>query len=130
MKRQPLSGVLLVQRLHPDAYVPERGSEDAAGLDLHAAEPRTIAAGDRDLVSIGIAVAIPKGSYGRVAPRSGLAVEQGITIGAGVIDSDYRGELKVLLFNHGEDALVVKKGDRIAQLIIEKIDTVHVQVAQ
>ena len=100
-------GILLVQQLSEKATIPTRGSEDAAGLDLHAALPTEIAPQSRGLVSTGLAMAIPKGAYGRIAPRSGLAVEKGITIGAGVIDSDYRGEVKVLLFNHGDQPLRV-----------------------
>ena len=72
------------------------------------------------LVSTGLAFAIPTGNYGRIAPRSGLAVKNSINVGAGVIDSDYRGEVRVLLFNHGDVDFVISEGDRIAQLIIEK----------
>uniref|UniRef100_A0A183BST3 Deoxyuridine 5'-triphosphate nucleotidohydrolase n=1 Tax=Globodera pallida TaxID=36090 RepID=A0A183BST3_GLOPA len=72
------------------------------------------------LVSTGLRVAIPSGHYGRVAPRSGLAVKHSIDVGAGVIDTDYRGELKVLLFNFGETDFQVNEGDRIAQLICER----------
>jgi dUTP pyrophosphatase len=72
------------------------------------------------LISTGLAFAIPTGNYGRVAPRSGLAVKNSINVGAGVIDSDYRGEVKVLLFNHGDADFEISEGDRIAQLIIEK----------
>ena len=75
-------------------------------------------------------MAIPKGAYGRIAPRSGLAVEKGITIGAGVIDGDYRGEVKVLLFNHGDQPLRVQHGDRIAQIIFEKVDALQVELVK
>ena len=71
-------------------------------------------------IQTGIAMAIPEGNYGRIAPRSGLAAKHFIDVGAGVIDADYRGEVKVLLFNHGEDDFVIQPADRIAQLIIEK----------
>jgi dUTP pyrophosphatase len=76
---------------------------------------------ERMLVSTGIAVVLPKGVYGRVAPRSGLAVKHGIQVGAGVIDPDYTGEVKVVLFNHGEKDFEVKKGDRIAQLVLREV---------
>ena len=75
----------------------------------------------KGLVSTGIRVAIPPSYYGRLAPRSGLALKHGIDVGAGVIDADYRGDVKVLLFNFGTEAFQVRKGDRIAQLIVEKI---------
>jgi dUTP pyrophosphatase len=76
---------------------------------------------DRTVVPTGIAVAVPGGTYGRVAPRSGLAAKSGIDVGAGVVDADYRGELKVVLFNHSDEPLYVKPGDRIAQLVLERI---------
>lgn len=73
------------------------------------------------LISSGLAIAVPEGHYGRMAPRSGLAVKKFIDVGAGVIDCDYRGEIKILLFNFSDEDFEVKKGERIAQLIIEKI---------
>ena len=72
------------------------------------------------LVGTGLAFAIPTGNYGRIAPRSGLAVKNSLHVGAGVVDSDYRGEVKVLLFNHSDIDFEVTEGDRIAQMIIEK----------
>jgi dUTP pyrophosphatase len=96
------------------------GSVNAAGYDMFASEPTTIPAHGKKLVSTGVSMAIPVGNYGRIAPRSGLACKNFIDVGAGVIDADYRGELKVLLFNFGETDFQVAEGDRIAQLIIEK----------
>lgn len=117
----------LVKKLKPTATIPSRGSEFAAGYDLYACEDYCIAGGDRILVSTGISIALPFGTYGRIASRSGLAVKQGIEVGAGVIDYDYRGEVKVLLHNHKPTiegcSFHVKKGNRIAQLIIEKCFT-------
>lgn len=132
-----------VKRLTPTATLPKRGSAQAAGYDLYADQSGTVPScsynpkyeGYHDhaelighdvsvgklLVSTGIAVKIPEGYYGRVAPRSGLAVKNNIDTGAGVIDSDYRGEVKVLLFNLGSQLFEFKAGDRIAQLILEKI---------
>jgi dUTP pyrophosphatase len=81
----------------------------------------------RELISTGIAVQIPPGSYGRIAPRSGLAYKHFIDVGAGVVDSDYRGEVKVLLFNFNDRAFRVSYGDRIAQLIIEKYTPTVIQ---
>ncbi|SPO45473.1 probable dUTP pyrophosphatase [Moesziomyces antarcticus] len=120
---------LLVQRhpAHPLAKLPTRGSASAAGYDLYASEAVVIPRGGRKVVQTGICLAIPEGHYGRVAPRSGLASKHGIDTGAGVIDADYRGLLGVLLFNLGDADFTVNEGDRIAQLIIEKIATPEVE---
>lgn len=109
--------------------LPSRGSAQAAGLDLSADIPNEVTGlrkkrllpGQRAAIDTGIKVAIPEGYYGRVAPRSGLAFKHGIDVLAGVIDSDYRGELKVILLNTGDEDVVIEHGERIAQLIIEKI---------
>ncbi len=101
---------------------PAYATEGAAGLDLRAAvaEPVTILPGARVLVPTGWAAAIPPGYEGQVRPRSGLALQHGVTVlnAPGTVDADYRGELKVLLVNHGEAPFVVHRGDRIAQLVI------------
>ena len=114
---------LLFKRLHAEARLPSRGSERAAGLDLRAVERVTLAPGGRAAVRTGLAVAIPAGFYGRVAPRSGLAVRHGIDVLAGVIDADYRGEILCALVNHGPEPFEIEPGARIAQLIIETIAT-------
>jgi dUTP pyrophosphatase len=110
-------------RLHTEARLPTRGSLHSAGLDLYAVESLTIAAHARAGVRTGLAVAIPQGFYGRVAPRSGLAIRHGLDVLAGVIDSDYRGEIICALINHGDDPLEIEAGARVAQLIIEAIIT-------
>lgn len=112
---------LFVRRLTPDARIPTRGSAFAAGYDLYSAEAATVPGRERRLISTGICITIPNGHYGRIAPRSGLAVKHGIDVGAGVIDVDFIGEIKVLLFNHGKFEFKISKGDRIAQLIVEAI---------
>lgn len=117
-----------IQLLTPDARIPVRGSEKAAGIDLHASEDCVINPQERRLVSTGIAVALPPYSYGRVAPRSGLAVKNGIDVLAGVVDEDYRGEVKVALINHGSEPFVISKGDRIAQFIVESITRPVIEV--
>lgn len=96
---------LLVKRnpAYPLAKLPVRGSAQAAGYDLFACEDAVIPKGGRTVVQTGIHVALPEGHYGRVAPRSGLAVKHGIDVGAGVVDSDYRGLLGVVLFNFGSE---------------------------
>ena len=80
-----------------------------------------VPAGDKAMVPTDLAIAVPAGTYGRVAPRSGLAAKNFIDVGAGVVDADYRGNVNVILFNFGKTDFVVKRGDRIAQLILEKI---------
>uniref|UniRef100_A0A0N4ZPF8 Deoxyuridine 5'-triphosphate nucleotidohydrolase n=1 Tax=Parastrongyloides trichosuri TaxID=131310 RepID=A0A0N4ZPF8_PARTI len=106
---------------HPDASEPEYGSPFSAGADLRSVEDVVIPAKGKKLVSTGLKVQIPKGYYGRVAPRSGLASKNFIDVGAGVVDSDYRGVVHVLLFNFSDDDFHVNKNDRIAQFIMEKI---------
>lgn len=110
-------------KLHDDARSPRRGSEGAAGFDLAAVEDVVLQVGQRVVVKTGLAVKVPPGTYGRVAPRSGLAVKHGVDVLAGVVDADYRGEVGVVLVNLGASTVTLEKGDRIAQLIIERIDT-------
>ncbi|HLL72208.1 MAG TPA: dUTP diphosphatase [Pyrinomonadaceae bacterium] len=110
-------------RLHPAAKLPVRGSARAAGLDLCSIEDVTLAAGARAAVRTGLSVAVPEGFYGRIAPRSGLAVNYGLDVLAGVIDSDYRGEIVCALVNHGHETLTLEAGQRVAQLIVEAIIT-------
>jgi dUTP pyrophosphatase len=117
-----------VQLLTPTARAPARQSDQAAGYDLHIDEGLTLFPGQRKLVSTGLAIAVPHGYYGRIAPRSGLAVKKGIDIGAGVIDSDYRGPVKILLLHNGKETLEIERGDRIAQLILEKITLPEIEV--
>jgi len=110
-------------QLHPAAILPTRGSGQAAGLDLYSIEDVTLAAGERAAVRTGLSAAIPQGFYGRIAPRSGLAVKHGLDVLAGVVDCDYRGEIVCALINHGREAFTLAAGERIAQLIIEAIIT-------
>lgn len=112
--------VLTIYKLTPDAQVPYRGSPGAAGYDLFSTENHVVLPGKRAVVGTGIAMELPDGVYGRVAPRSGLSVKHGIHIGAGVVDPDYRGEVKVVVFNLGSEPYVIKPGYRIAQLILER----------
>ena len=100
--------------------MPKQGSPWAAGFDLHSMEEKIVPARGKALISTGLAMSIPAGNYGRIAPRSGLAAKHMIDVGAGVIDADYRGEVKVLLFNLSDVDFTVKAEDRIAQIIIEK----------
>merc|ERR1711939_411702 len=113
----------LVQKLKPNAQIPKRGSDRAAGYDLFSAAEAVVPARGKALISTGLCIAVPEGTYGRVAPRSGLASKFMIDVGAGVIDADYRGEVRVLLFNLSDSDYKVTEGDRIAQLILERIVT-------
>jgi dUTP pyrophosphatase len=113
-----------------DLPLPSYQSAHAAGLDLIAAVPQdaplTLAPGARALIPTGIAIALPEGHEGQVRPRSGLAARHGLTVlnAPGTIDEDYRGEIKVILINHGDEAFVVKSGERIAQLVIARVERV------
>jgi dUTP pyrophosphatase len=106
---------------HEKARLPSKGSEEAAGYDLHSVESWIIPPGTRAIVNIGIRSQIPKGFYGRIADRSGLAYVHGLTVLAGVIDSDYRGDWKVILLNTGDDSVCFDVGDRVAQVVLTKI---------
>jgi len=120
-------GVEIV-RLRADARVPERAYVGDAGVDLAACEPVMLAPGERALVPTGLAVAIPDGYAGFVQPRSGLAAEHGITIlnSPGLIDSGYRGELRVVLHNTDRvTPFVIERGMRIAQLVVVPIPEVE-----
>ncbi|XP_046510687.1 deoxyuridine 5'-triphosphate nucleotidohydrolase, mitochondrial isoform X2 [Equus quagga] len=108
-------------RLSEHATAPTKGSARAAGYDLYSAYDYTVPPMEKALVKTDIQIALPSGCYGRVAPRSGLAAKHFIDVGAGVIDEDYRGNVGVVLFNFGKEKFEVKKGDRIAQLICERI---------
>lgn len=113
--------MLMVKRLTPTAQLPSRAHPSDAGLDLCADEQIVIPPGERALIRTGIAVSIDPMKVGLIWPRSGMAVRDGITVGAGVIDSGYRGEVKVLLFNHGAAPVFIEPGDRIAQLLIQPV---------
>ena len=104
-----------------NARSPIRASVNAAGLDLFATHEISINPGKRARVKTDIQVAIPRGFYGRIAPRSGLTWEKGLDVGGGVVDADFRGSIDVILFNHGSETAQISCHDRIAQLIIEKI---------
>lgn len=112
---------LQVQLLSDKARAPTKGSAFAAGHDLYSARDVVIPARGRARVDTDISIAVPAGTYGRVAPRSGLAAKHGIDTMAGVIDADYRGQVGVILANLSEVEFEVKVGDRIAQLIVEKV---------
>lgn len=119
-------------KLEAGAKPPLRGSDFAAGYDLysHINENKAIPPGERALISSGVRMAIPNGYYGRIAPRSGWAFKKSVDIGAGVVDSDYRGILYVLLINNGKKDLIIKNHERIAQIILEKIITPPIEIVE
>ncbi len=123
---------LQIKLLRADATVPVAHTEGAAGLDLAAAldAPITIAPGARALVPTGLAIALPPGHEGQVRPRSGLALKHGITVlnSPGTIDEDYRGEVGIVLVNHGTSPFVVEHGLRIAQLVVAPVTRVAVEI--
>lgn len=118
---------LNVTRLIPSAVIPTRSTPGSAGLDLFSTDNYVIMPGRRVVVSTGISVRLPPGTYGRIAPRSGLAVKHGLDTLAGVVDPDYTGEIKVVLQNlDAVQPFIIRPGYRIAQLILEKFETVDV----
>jgi len=116
-----------VRRLRPDAEIPGQAYEGDAGLDLAACEPAVLEPGERAIVPTGVAVEIPEGYAGFVQPRSGLAARHGIGIvnSPGLIDSGYRGEIRVVLLNTGREPFSVEAGMRIAQLVIAPVASVR-----
>jgi dUTP pyrophosphatase len=114
-----------------DLPAPERATRDSAGFDLRArVEHETeIAPGERCLVPTGIAIALPDGYEAQVRPRSGLALKSGVTLvnSPGTIDSDYRGEIAVIMINHGQESVRIERGDRIAQLVVQRIPRISLE---
>ena len=100
-----------------------RGSAGVAGYDLCAASSYVVPSQGKGTIEAGLSGVLPVGTYARIAPRSGLAIRNFINVGVGVVDSDYQGEIKVVLFNHSVEDFKVQAGDRVAQLILERIET-------
>lgn len=115
-----------VLRVDAALPLPAYARPDDAALDLYAAEPVTLAPGARALVPTGIALAIPPGFAGFVLPRSGLALRHGVTVlnTPGLVDAGYRGEVKVLLVNHGDAPVSLSRGDRVAQLVVQRVERI------
>lgn len=112
-----------IKKLSDNAVVPAYQSKEAAGFDFHATETKTLKPGERALIATGLAMALSFGYELQIRPRSGLAFKHGVTVlnAPGTVDSDYRGEVKVLLINHGSDAFTVNEGERIAQGVIAEV---------
>jgi dUTP pyrophosphatase len=125
-------GRLRVYKMRADAMIPRYQSDGAAGLDLAACidAPLVIEPGETARVSTGLRLALPSGHEGQVRPRSGLAARHGVTVlnAPGTIDEDYRGEVQVLLINHGAATFTVEPGDRIAQLVVAPVSHVEIEV--
>jgi len=120
-KKNLLHAQLQVKLLSENAVIPKRGSPRSAGFDLSSAENVIIKAGQRGVIKTDLSIACPTGTYARIAPRSSLAVNKFIDVGAGVVDADYRGPIGVVLFNFGTEDFIIEQGDRIAQLILEQV---------
>jgi len=119
---------LKISKLVPNAVIPTRGSAGAAGYELYSTDGFIIMPGHRVVIPTGVAVELPAGTYGRIAPRSGLAVKHGVDVLAGVVDPDYTGELKVVLVNTDlRRAFMIRPGYRIAQLILENYTVAEVE---
>lgn len=112
---------LLIKSNHVDAQLPVRSTEGSAGYDLHTIEDGNIEPGQTKLFDTGLSFTVPEGTYGRIAPRSGMS-KKGLLVNAGVIDRDYTGPVKIMLHNLTNKTYIVTKKDRIAQLILEKIE--------
>lgn len=114
-----------IQALRDTAILPRQGHASDAGYDLHTTDSETeLSPGDRVMFGTGLAMAIPDGYVGFIKPRSGLAAKQGIDVLGGVVDSGYRGEIKVILLNTGRRPVTIRRWDRIAQLVIQRVPRV------
>jgi len=124
--------ILRVYKMRADAVIPRYKTSGAAGLDLAACleDPVVISPGGTARVPTGLQIALPAGHEGQVRPRSGLAARHGVTVlnAPGTIDEDYRGEVQVLLINHGSSAFTIQSGDRVAQLIVAPVSQVEIDV--
>lgn len=120
---------LKVKLVHPDAHLPVYANPGDAGLDLYSVEEKTIMPGEAALISTGIMLELPQGTEAQIRPRSGLALKHAITVlnSPGTIDEGYRGELKVILINHGKKPFTVEKHMRIAQMVIAPVTRVNIE---
>jgi len=120
---------IFVQKLDDNGVVPTKAHDDDAGYDLYSSQDVTLMSGERRTVKTSIAFNIQDGLTGLIWPRSGLSVKKGIDVLAGVIDSGYRGEIKVCLLNTGIDDLKISKGDRIAQILFQEVPRVKLTLS-
>lgn len=116
-----------IKRLEEDAQLPKYGRPGDAGMDVHAYESAILKPGERRILRTGIALAIPEGTVGLIWDRSGMAANHGIKTMAGVLDHTYRGELKIVLLNTHDEPHEIRKGDRVAQLLVQPIHTASIE---
>lgn len=116
---------LKVVLLEENGFVPKRGTEYSAGLDLFSPVDAVIFPSQRMLIKLNISIELQVGTFAHILPRSGLALKNGIHVGAGVIDSDYRGNVGVLLFNLSDQPFNILRGDRIAQMVVQKYEMIE-----
>jgi dUTP pyrophosphatase len=128
--RSEYDQLFLIEKLHNDAFILTKATDGSAGYDIKAFEDGVVPAMGSALIGTNIRLGIPVNHYGRVASRSGLACKHNIEVGAGVIDRDYHGELKVLLRNFSNVDYSFKRGDRIAQIIIEQYRNLKIRVVE
>ena len=121
-------GKMEIVVINYNARLPKKAHSSDAGWDLYTPKDFTIEPKKQVLINTGIKITVPKNTYGRIAPRSGLANKNGIDVLGGVIDRGYTGEIKVILINHGNNTKIFKNGDRIAQLIITKIKPCKIKI--
>ncbi|AJK88744.1 MULTISPECIES: dUTP diphosphatase [Lysinibacillus] len=116
-----------IKRMHVDAMLPMQANPGDAGMDLYSIETVEIPAGGAKLIKTGIQIELPKGTEAQIRPRSGLALKHSITVlnSPGTIDEGYRGEIGVILINHGQDTFLVEKSMRIAQMVIQFVPTIQ-----
>ena len=124
---------LKVKKIHPEAQLPFRANEGDAGFDLFSIEEKIIKSGESALIGTGIIIELPSGTEAQVRPRSGLALKHSVTVlnSPGTIDEGYRGEIKVVLINHGKEDFLIERQMRIAQMVIApvaKVNLVEVEV--
>jgi dUTP pyrophosphatase len=121
--------VLKIKKLNPEASIPHYATSGSAGMDLRSSDNKIIKSGDTALISTGLAIALENGFEAQIRPRSGLAAKNQITVlnSPGTIDSDYRGEIKIILINHSKVDFEIKKGDRVAQMVIARHESPKIE---
>lgn len=120
---------LKIKKTHPDAVLPKQALEGDAGMDLSAVEEKVLLPGEYGLIKTGLQIELPEGTEAQVRPRSGLALKHGITVlnSPGTIDAGYRGEIGVILINHGKEPFTIEKQMRIAQLVVQYVPQVFIE---
>lgn len=119
-----------IKKLREEAVVPSYAHEGDAGMDLCSCEDYVVGVGERQLVSTGIAMALPEGYWANIRGKSGLALKKGIAILGGVVERTYRGEYGVIVLNKGDEDFVIKAGDKVAQVVIAPVATADVEVVE